>query len=199
MSGRVRRVISKPSQPCLLLELKHAEHLNFRMVLIGITSEDTQRKEGIQPSGEALSVLDCKSKMVQGQWCTTGGDKCLTGQSRPGPTPHSLHLVCSGPTGSICRNKEAPWSGIISSGASWLWPQISALGVGVMAWGDAAPGVQGPGQTGSFCMHTSDKRAAVFVMGESMGPRAYVQILAFPSSVTLGKWLGLSMLQFPHL
>lgn len=118
MSGRVRRVISKPSQPCLLLELKHAEHLNFRMVLIGVTSEDTQRKEGIQPSGEALSVLDCKSKMVQVQWCTTGGDKCLTGQPRPGPAPHRLHLVCSGPTGSICRNKEAPLSGIIASGAS---------------------------------------------------------------------------------
>ena len=118
MSGSIRGVISRPSQPCLLLELKYAEHLNFKMVLVGITSEDTQRKEGIQPSGGALSVLDCKSNMVQGQWCPTGGDECLKGQPRPGPGPHRLHSVCSGPMGSICRNKEAPLSGIIASGAS---------------------------------------------------------------------------------
>lgn len=44
MNERIRKVITKSSQPCLLLELKYAKHLNFKIVLTELVPKDAHVK-----------------------------------------------------------------------------------------------------------------------------------------------------------
>lgn len=120
-----------------------------------------------------------------------GADKRLKGQPLVGAWTPQIVLGLQGTAGSIRRNKEAPLeSGIIASKGSWLWLQISALGVGMMASGNASTRESRDQARPAPSPWTLMPKETVFIIGRSM--ESNCSNPGFPKLCNFG-------LQFPHL